>query len=184
MNNKDRQFIEELYDTNYSFVKTLVKASLYSNNIDDITSCVNDVFIIAIQKVDILKTHNNIKAWFTLTTKYTVLSENRKFVKSRKKLKQITEESLCSYEDTYVDDIVNNIVFNDINFIELKQSILNELSDKEFDLFKLKYILQTANSLIAEKYSISENNVRAKLSRLHKKILKIKDKKLKFMGKL
>lgn len=174
----DKCFIIKLYDEYYRFMYALVKASIYSKNEDDITACVNDVFIKALAKADALKNHGNVKAWLVLTAKYTVMNFNKKYIRERKKQVQLDEahDNICG--ESFTESVHDEMDFGDMNIQGVKKAILDCLNSKEHELYSLKYEMNYDNPRIADKLGINENNVRARLSRLHKKIIEIKDSEI------
>ncbi|MHC1696217.1 MAG: RNA polymerase sigma factor [Eubacteriales bacterium] len=170
MEHDDKVFLEKLYTENFRSVKMFIKSLLYSKNEDDIIACVQDVFLVAIEKLDLLKNHDNKRAWLYITAKYIAFNENKKFLKRKMKLMEIDEKMLSTYQDTFADNIIEDIIYNNIDLPSAMQDIFGQLTVDEFKLMKLKFQMNQGNIEIAKNYNISENNVRARISRLKKKI--------------
>ena len=150
-----------------------IKAS-YVSYVDDIT---NDVFALLCEKWQKLE-NLNYRSWLYETTD-NLLKNFRK--------KQICKAAKEMYIDELLDDTLTyeqnfETMFEDISTEEIekcKNEIIENLSEKDRQLFDMKYTQKLPIAKIGTLLSISENNVKQKLFRLREKIKDMVSKKLR-----
>ena len=109
---------------------------------------------------------DNIRAWL-LTVANNKLREY-----FRKKSIEKNFVSLENVEPFFFEDLSEKYIESYEMFDEVQQKILNILNDREKELFIKLYIENKSVSLIKEELNITEENFRARKSRMKKKVKK------------
>jgi RNA polymerase sigma-70 factor (ECF subfamily) len=169
----DSNFIEKLYEEYYSFIKLIVKNSIHTSNSDDITSCVQDVFVIAMQKEGLEK-HANIKAWLLKTTKNIVKSFNRKKAINNKYFDFRVDYMVFEPStDDFSDSLIEKIDSERLKGLDFNQIIIESLSRNERDFYALLYHKKLSIKEISKVLNISEGAAATRNTRLKEKIKKV-----------
>jgi RNA polymerase sigma factor (sigma-70 family) len=168
----DRRFIEEIYEGYYGLVKLIVKNTIHSTIFDDITSCVQEVFLIAMQK-DGLEKHDNIKAWLLLTTKNVAKTFNRQMAIRSKYVYLIPDHTaLETYLDDFSDSLIEKSELERLHGMDLNQIIIESLSQNERDFYAL--LMKGLDfKEISKVLNISEGSAATRRSRLYENIKNI-----------
>ena len=151
--------VEKYYEDVYKFCCAKCK------NAEDAQDITQETFLIFAAKREQL-VEGNIRAWLL------AVANNKLYEYFRKKSIEnsyvvIENVKLPAYEDRREEYIDNFEMFD-----EVQRKILNILNDKEKELFVKLYIQNKAVSLIREELDITEENFRARKSRMNKKIKK------------
>ena len=170
----DKEFIKRIYEENYSLIKLIVKNSIHSSNIDDITSCVQDVFLVAMQKNG-LENHVNIMAWLLKTTKNVVKSFNRqKAIKNKYFDFNADYKNIKLSSGDFSDILIDKIDSEEkLKGLDLNQIIIESLSQNERDFYVFLYHKKFNIKEISEILNISTGNAATRSTRLKEKIKNI-----------
>jgi len=170
MNNS---FIEKIYQEHYGLIKLVVKNSIHSPNSDDITSCVQDVFVIAMRKQG-LEEHINIKGWLLKTAKNVVNTFNRqKAIREKYCDFSIDLDKVEFITADFSDLLVDQINSERLSGLNLNQIILESLSQNERDFYTLLYLKKLNIKEIGRILNISEGAALTRRTRLKEKIKKV-----------
>lgn len=164
----DSKFIEQIYNKYYKFVYTIVKNSIYSSQ--EIESCVHDVFIAAIEYVNLEK-HPNIEGWLFITAKNISKQFNHKYLL---RVNKITDEdeniiaqrdfiSALEEDDEYIHLINNGII----------KKILDSFTENEKVLYWLKYSQHKTYEEISDILNVSAGALMTRNSRMISKAKRI-----------
>lgn len=151
---KDKIFFEALYKDNYNDICTYI--SVITFNKLDYEALAQDVFLIAFQKIDILRHHINPKGWLYNTA--------RNIAQDALKKKMNTYEIPTPIEE--LDKHTANSDESDDIFCELE----GFLTSDEILLLKKHFAEGQSISDIAHLRNIKTGTMRMKFSRLYKKI--------------
>ena len=159
--------IADLYAEFSSDLAHIVKNRLYDGCPNDhIYDCVNEVFLIAMQKQNDASFRNSPKGWLVITARNVVDNFNRKSrLRNSLSVYSYDIQQIPQYSDMTEDYIYKEFLNND--FIKF----LNEnLSKNEKYLYYLRYSRKMNLKEISNKLQISPNAVNTRLNRLRKKI--------------
>lgn len=149
-------YLEQLYTENYSLVYKLVARLLrqYGLSTNDASDIVQDVFILAAKRSDVLKQHPNPVGWLLKTAQYTCMNYVSTYSRHREQL----FESLDLHADQ--DDAISEID----TLISLEQV----LKPEEYALLKAYCLEQRSTEDICRETGISPNLLRVRMHRLKK----------------
>ena len=160
-NNSSGQELNDICEKYYIDIYKYCAARLDISYAEDIT---NEVFELLCQKWQNLE-NKNYKSWLYKT------ADN--FIKNfHKKHKRRIEKEM------YIDDSITDIfsyeqnfeIISDEEIEKYKDEILKILTERERQLFDMKYIEKLSIAQIGEILHISKNNVKQRLYRLREKI--------------
>ncbi len=166
----DNDFITRIYNDYYNMVKMVITSQIYSKNIDDITSCVHDVYITAMKKEG-LETHPSIDGWLYLTAKNVAKRFNKKHLTELNKTCDIDDIELP--DGDFTEDLIDKLDTPLEKEELLKKRILDNLTDMEKDFYVLKYIKKLPNEEIGEILGITTGSANTRNMRLKAKIRKL-----------
>ena len=119
---EEREYLEELYSSMANFLKNLAKLHLYdANSAED---AVQETFIVAQVRIQILMEKPDPKAWLINVLKHNVLHENR----AMQRFRQLYQKIELYMESPYAED----------RYFE--QDLLKLLDKEEYEVLKLVYI--------------------------------------------
>lgn len=154
-------FFDEIYIKYNVLVYSNIKRILYSTVDDDITSCMQDTFIEAFKKIELLKNHQNIAGWLVITSKNVAKNFNKLYL--------VRNNYFADSKD--MENIVNNEEFTDGVIGEIAaDKVLSQLSSDERKLYELKYTIGLSNENIGKVLGITPNAVALRVGRLLKKL--------------
>jgi RNA polymerase sigma-70 factor (ECF subfamily) len=170
------EFYEMIFKEHLNIIKTIVKSTIYSQNLADIEDCVQNVLVAALQKQD-LQEHPNVEGWLYITGKNMALQFNREHLK-REKLPDVDNFELAveSFEDRLIEDLE----FERLKEQDCMKKLLTALSKTEKHFFYLRYVKKYDNRKISAITGKTEASIRVRYSRLGEKIKK-EIKKIKNM---
>ena len=160
----DKEFFDEIYEKYYKFIYREVRKLLYSEVNDDITSCTQETFIKAWEKIKILKKHKNVTGWLVITAKNIVMNFNKQY-----QLRESNEPDPNIIEYIPGEEDITEKVSGDL----MAEKILAHLSLDERKLYDYKYVLGYNNEEIGEILGINSNAVASRNKRLVKKLKEI-----------
>lgn len=166
----DNDFITRIYNEYYGTVKMVVTSLIYSKNQDDITSCVHDVYLIAMKKEG-LEAHPSIDGWLYLTAKNVVNRFNHRYLTSKNRSCNLEDVTLV--EDDFSAQLAEDVDYQEIVKRSQVRDILAKLTDMERDFYDLRYRQKLSSREIGEALGISEGAVVMRNARLKTKIKKI-----------
>ncbi|TKH45199.1 sigma-70 family RNA polymerase sigma factor [Paenibacillus terrae] len=153
----------ELYlDDVYRFCIHLLKNELQFRCIAE--ECTQDTFLTARQQLCKLKLHPNVKGWLYLTAKHFVHKSLRRYY-TQKKHETMFEHEACSLSISVEEDWEKSR-FQDID--QIINSILTQLSKKEYELYQDYFLQNMSISILATKYNISITATTTRIYRLRK----------------
>ncbi|MGI6719199.1 MAG: RNA polymerase sigma factor [Bacteroidales bacterium] len=154
--------VEKYQDMVFSIILKIV------NNKEDAEDIAQNVFIIAYNKLDTFKQNSKFSTWL-----YSIAyNEAVSFYKKNKKTTFITiDTNLNGSFDKIEDDTDSDFIYSNENVNKLKES-LKKLKDDENLIITLFYKMDNSIEEIAEITNMSISNVKVKLFRTRKKLLK------------
>lgn len=154
---KDRYF-NELMEKAYE--KLCIFASKGCNDREFAEDIVQETFLEAYRKVDILIEHPNTMRWLYTTTKYKMMKMESK------------KEAYCPLDEGF-----NNLASGEgrgdsYKEIELAETIKSAISEEEYEILRDYYVNGYSADEVAEKHGIDKGVIRMRISRLKKKLKK------------
>lgn len=175
---EDDRFVLDLIMAHKNRLVRIVTSKLGASYINDVEDCLQDIFVLAFVNKEKLRAHLNPAGWLFVT------ANNVSYDMRRRNLKH--EQHTVSFNDLldYLgEDEVERYILERPSETEMeegrKESVLDELCDKEKELYQLKYVEKKDNRYLAEYYSTTEGCIRARLSQLRKHVRKIIEKQMK-----
>ena len=149
MNNTDR-FFENLYKEHYSSLTKYVYNTTHNKSSTE--EIVQEIFLVAYRKIDIVSNHENPVGWLYLVTKTLIKAHYRKneFHFSLTEL----DETRCGRNDEYIDDLI----------------LTSSLSEDEAKLLKKHYLEGIKLSELAVECGISLSACKMRLKRAREKL--------------
>ena len=160
-----KEELEKAAEQYYLLIYKYCHLKLQSNESDtyDIT---NEVFVVLCEKWDNLK-KENIKAWLYRTADNLLKEFFRKHKKITNELKYIEDLDDYTANSLIYEQSFENISEYDIE--TYKDEVLDELSDKEKELFDMFFSEKLSYRDICERLYISKENLKKRLYRLRQK---------------
>lgn len=161
MNEEERtasagEIIEAAYNAYFRDVYKFVFRRIGNKAVaEDIT---HDVFCAALNKMDEFRNHPEPKKWLMVTAR-------NKMRELYRKMKRNASEALEEIPELAVEE-------PDYNEIELELTALSIIDKEDWELIKDYYLIGITTRELAEKYGITENNMRVRLHRLKVKLRK------------
>jgi len=134
---------------------------LYSGVDDDITSCVQETYIKAWNKIEFLKKHKNVAGWLVATAKNVAMDFNKNYLLRQKFIAASDGIENIYDEKDFVEKIAGEL---------MAEKILSKLSLNERKLYELKYDVGLNNEDIGKILGISPNAVASRTKRLIEKL--------------
>ena len=150
------QFMQELFMANY---RKLINFICYAHlKVDTKTAedIVQDTFIEALSKVDMLMEHPNPGGWLMNTARFKLSTTVRRAYHT-----DVSYEE-CTTEPSYFDP--------QYSALELKLLIETVLSEQEKELFTKYFIEKYPSKQMAEEQHMTENAFKVKMHRIRKKL--------------
>ena len=152
---KDKFFndlMEETYERVYTFV------SRGCNNKEFTEDVVQETFLEAYRKIEVLLEHPNKMGWLYNTAKFKMLK-----LRSR-------DGKYCLLNDKYdtlVDEKSGEHLYEEI---ELAETIKSSVSEVEYEMLFDYYLNGYTSVEVAEKYNLDKGGIRMRMTRLKKKL--------------
>jgi len=152
----DVSFLEKLYTENYPLVYKLVARSLrqYGLSQNDASDIVQDVFVLAAKRIDIVRKHPNPVGWLIKTSQYVCMNYASAYVRHNEQLFE-TLDLHADHEDAISE--INTIV-----------SLEQMLKPEEYALLKAYYIEKRPTEEICRDAGVTPNLLRVRMHRLKK----------------
>lgn len=156
---KDK-FLRELMETAYDKVYIFIDRRQTDKGL--VEDAVQETFLEAYKKAEILAEHPNPLGWLYLTAKNKLMSLSSK------------NKDLCFFEDGE-EAYLNRAKVDDTQYgeVELKESIKTVISEKDYQMLCDYYLNGYNSGELAGKYGVGRGNLRMQVSRLKKKLRKI-----------
>lgn len=175
---EDERFVLDLVQDHKIKLMKIITSRLGQCRTADVEDCFQDIFMLAFINREKLKTHPNPVGWLYVTASNVAYDARRRNLKH--------EQLTISFSDVveYLgEDGIDIAEFHSDAVEETednrKKRVLDELCDKEKELYRLKYVEKKDNRYLAEYYSTTEGCIRARLSQLRKHVRKIVEKQMK-----
>lgn len=148
-----KALMEETYEKVYIFI------SRKERDRDFVEDVVQETFMEAYKKADLLMNHPNPMAWLYLTAR-------NKMMKMRAKRKEI-----CILDNGEVD-LLEDLKAGEGEYgeIELATVIKDSVSETDYEMLCDYYVNGYSSTEIADKYGLEKSGVRMKISRLKRKL--------------
>lgn len=150
----DQMFINKLYSQNYADLRRYLLKKSYIKGLED--DIVQETFLEACKKLDILRAHPCPRGWLFKTA----FNKSKEFKKFYEKQNMYLLDSDTEY--TAVSFFLENI--------DLKESLKYLLTDEEYCMLMLRYILFYSYKEIGAVYHISTDTCKKRIYRLCMKI--------------
>lgn len=160
-------FIAKLYAEFSVNLTYIIKSRLYIGCPDDyVYDCLNDVFLIAIQKRNDKSLQENPQGWLVITARNVVDNFNRKAYYQNK----LVDHSSDMQEIPQQVDMIEDYIYRDCLNNDFLKYLNETLSKDEKYLYYLRYSQKLSLTEISEKLNITPNAVNTRLHRLRNKI--------------
>ena len=174
---EDERFVLDLVQDHKIKLMKIITSRLGQCRTADVEDCFQDIFMLAFINREKLKTHPNPVGWLYVTASNVAyrfphgLRNQRLTVSFSDVMEYLGEDGvdIAELHSEALEDTEDN----------RKKRVLDELCDKEKELYRLKYVEKKDNRYLAEYYSTTEGCIRARLSQLRKHVRKIVEKQMK-----
>ena len=165
------EFIDELYKK-YS-KKVLTFCNIYCDDKNDAADCLQKTFMEVMEKIKILKVHENPEKWLYKTSYNFTRNANK--IKRRYIIreKNIDDFENILYNDDFQDELIDQIDNKEKNYNDYINTILSQLSDKQKDLFICRYLKKMGIKEIAKNYNRSYTSITTAICKLKKRLKEI-----------
>lgn len=152
----DVSFLEKLYTENYALVYKLVNRILrqYSASSSDASDIVQDVFVLAAKKIEVLRNHPNPVGWLIKTAQYVCMNHVNAYARHNEQLFE-TLDLHSNGEDTIAE-------------VNTRISLEQMLKPEDYLLLKAYYIEKRPTDEICRDSGLSPNLLRVRMHRLKK----------------
>jgi RNA polymerase sigma-70 factor (ECF subfamily) len=172
----DKAFMVSLYQDYYGLVrKTVYNITHDADNAEDL---INDTFIKLIKKISLVRTLDRCKtAAYVVYTSRSVAINFMKHRSVQKKHMYYGENMDLAEKVSSLEGAIEDRIIHQEEIEEMGNAIL-KLPEKQKDLLYFKYILEMADTEIAETFGISPDSVRQYLTRARRAAQKLMDKEM------
>lgn len=151
------QFFEELMKENYLKLHTFM--SRRQQDKEFVYDVLQETFMEAYRKTELLMEHPNTLAWLYTTAKNKMMKMSSK----RKELFFLDDETVNVLDDFGKGEV-------QYSEIELSETLKSSLGEREYEMFLDYYINGCTSEEIADKYGVEAGGIRMRMSRLKKKL--------------
>lgn len=181
---EDERFVLDLVLDHKIKLMQIITSRLGHYRTADVEDCFQDIFILAFINREKLKTHPNPLGWLYVTASnvaYDARRRNQKHAQLTVSFNDVMEDVMEYLGEDGVENYIAELHSDTLEDTEdnRKKRVLDELCDKEKELYRLKYVEKKDNRYLAEYYSTTEGCIRARLSQLRKHVRKIVEKQMK-----
>lgn len=160
---------KEIAETYYEDILKFCSSQL--NNEEDARDITQEVFLLFQKKFKELN-DTNIKAWLLNVAQKKIFEKFREIKKNTKNI-SLNENTDFSKDASFVKQIDDFIYISDEEIEKEKFKIIEKLTPKERELFKMIYIERLKYVEIAERMGTTENAIAIRAVRLKQKIKKM-----------
>ena len=162
--------IESLYDQ-YSHEIYMICFS-YCKNKADAEDCLQEVFFRAVSKASEVKRHDAPDKWLFVTARLVSLEKIRAKNKINRHELNIEDFEIILTNGTFEDDLLEK-QYTETDILLLRKDIIENLNEKERQLYILRYVEKLSVDLISERLKINYSNATTRLNRLKTKVTKL-----------
>ncbi|MCL2633982.1 MAG: sigma-70 family RNA polymerase sigma factor [Oscillospiraceae bacterium] len=176
----ENNYLNILYLENRTGLALFIDSIIYSKSRNDVEDCLQEVFLIVIRKVKTdgingIESHPNVKGWLFAIAKNVAKKFNAAYMKTRND--DSIDPQLLIGEDDFTEQVLENIIYDELDKEQLISDIMSELTKSEREIFELR-LNNYSNREIAEVLNKSESTVKSTYSRLKPKLKSIIDKEV------
>jgi len=164
-------YYEELYSKYEDTVYSTIKGMLYSKVGDDISSCVQDTFLIAWENIDKLRKHENVAGWLVVTAKNVARKFNKKYLEEQKWIDSSIEIKNIVQESDFTQEIEDEMVYKQYIDSKIAERFATTLSEGERRFYDL-VVQKLSNEEIGKTLGIETHAALVRKSRMIKKFKK------------
>lgn len=178
--NEDEKFVLDLIVKHKNSLVKIITYRLGQYQTTDVEDCLQDIFVLAFVNREKLKTHPNPVGWLFVTASNVSYDARRRFLKHEQHTVSFSDVMEYLGEDgieNYITEFHSEVLEDGED--KRKERVLDELCEREKELYRLKYVEKKDNRYLAEYYSTTEGCIRARLSQLRKHVRKIVEKQMK-----
>lgn len=166
---RDDEFFDNLCVDYYE--KILRYCYLKLSNEAAARDCVQDVFLLALSKLETISKHPNPGGFLFQTAKNLIQEERREYSKRMLKETELESDCVTIYEDVF--DTLLNEHDEYIDEQEYIPHVLSMLSQEKKELYSLYYVEKKSMREIAQMYNTEEAAIRMRYVRLRREIKSI-----------
>lgn len=160
MTQEERAAVEKIVEEQQHLIRHTVQKVLGTERPDLIDDCVQEVFLMICERIDVLLRHENPTGWIVTTSKN--IAHNAFRSKQRRDRDEPLDETM---PDGPAQDLIEDVVYGDWVKNGVREQLLSELSAREQEVYTLLYIKKYTPKEAAEELHISVSTVR----NIHKK---------------
>ena len=148
-----RELMEETYDKLYIFISRGHADKTFAEDV------LQETFLEAYRKVELLMNHPNRMGWLYLTAKNKMM----KLLSKSEHAYSLDDEEFAHYQKREVKEVKYEEV-------ELEATLKTSISDEEYEMLRDYYLNGYSSEEVAEKYGIDKGVIRMRISRLKKRV--------------
>ncbi len=169
----EAEYIRDLIIRNEYIIRAEVRLVLRDKFEQIGEDCIGEIYLLACQKITVLKKHEKPDAWITLAAKRVAQNMVRKH---NTLLKRSTDEEIIDVgtEDNVYEDALYNIWMEDGSIDKL----LNTLTPHEREIYNLIYKERLPSKEAAKIMGVSDSTIRNTVAMIKRKIKNAVDTKL------
>ena len=171
MDESNEIYYEELYSKYEDTVYSAIKGMLYSKVGDDISSCVQDTFLIAWKNIEKLRRHENEAGWLVVTAKNVAKKFNEKYLERQKWIDNSIEMDNIVQESDFTQKIEDEMVYKQYIDSKIDERFAATLSEGERRFYDL-VVQKLSNEEIGKTLGIETHAALVRKSRMIKKFKK------------
>ncbi len=154
--NSNTAFLEKLYTENYAMVHRLITRTLRQRGgrISDAADLVQEVFVLAAKRIDVLRAHPNPAGWLIKTAQYMCMN----YISANARHREQLFESLELHAERA--DVIAEI--------DTLVSLEQVLKPEDYALLKAYCIEKRSTEDICRETGLSPNRLRVRMHRLRK----------------
>lgn len=165
LTSEEAEYINELLERNEYIIRAQIRTVLKEkfNQIGE--DCISELYLLACEKVSVLKTHKNPDAWLVIASKNVANNMARKHTAL---LQNITDEEITNVkiETDVFEDALYNIWIQEGSI----ERLLSLLTPREREIYDLLYKERQTAKQVSEKLGVSDSTVRNIALAIKKKI--------------
>ncbi len=170
---KERKFIADLIGENEERLRKSAASILKNKNEDNLDECLQELYVLAYENIEKLLLHPCPEGWLFKTISNIAHDMKRDIDKNMTYLISYEDIEDKLSEESFENELIERMRAKEIDIQAEKEKILSQLSSRELDLYKLKFVENRDYTYIAKKYNTSPGCIRAWISQLKKRVIKI-----------
>lgn len=165
----NQEFFTDLYIDNYHKISSYINHRAMLKCSTDADDLVQDVFLLAFSKKEMLEEHPNPGGWLMATAKFACMAYNRgKDV--RTEFTNIDDmydlDDGCDYEQAIVERMREEQLLN----AEAARKALDSLGDKDRHIYFLKYVNHLSSKEISDMTGMTVSSINVRVFRIKEKV--------------